>query len=110
MNVIASASSRNCSSTCRRRAPTALRSPISRVRSVTDTSMMFITPTPPIISVSVPMKTSTALSPLAIPLSAPVVSIESFTRSARIVPRFEPVPDRQDLPHLAHGGLVRPTR
>ena len=30
-----------------RRAPTALRTPISRVRSVTDTSMMFITPMPP---------------------------------------------------------------
>ena len=28
----------------------ALRTPISRVRSVTDTSMMFITPTPPIRS------------------------------------------------------------
>ena len=28
-------------------APTALRSPISRVRSVTETSMMFIIPTPP---------------------------------------------------------------
>ena len=27
----------------------ALRTPISRVRSVTDTSMMFITPTPPTI-------------------------------------------------------------
>ncbi len=30
-----------------RRAPTALRMPISRVRSVTETSMMFITPIPP---------------------------------------------------------------
>ena len=32
-----------------RRAPIALRMPISRVRSVTDTSMMFITPMPPTI-------------------------------------------------------------
>ncbi len=32
------------------RAPMALRTPISRVRSVTETSMMFITPTPPIRS------------------------------------------------------------
>ena len=31
----------------RRVAPMALRTPISRVRSVTETSMMFITPTPP---------------------------------------------------------------
>ena len=30
-----------------RREPTALRTAISRVRSVTDTSMMFITPMPP---------------------------------------------------------------
>ena len=33
-----------------RRAPTAMRRPISRVRSVTETSMMFITPIPPTIS------------------------------------------------------------
>ena len=31
----------------RRRAPRALRTPISRMRSVTDTSMMFMTTTPP---------------------------------------------------------------
>ena len=31
----------------RRRAPTAIRRPISRVRSVTDTSMMFMIPMPP---------------------------------------------------------------
>ena len=33
-----------------RRAPTAMRTPISRVRSVTEISMMFITPMPPTIS------------------------------------------------------------
>ena len=31
-------------------APSALRSPISRMRSVTDTSMMFMTPMPPTMS------------------------------------------------------------
>ena len=41
------ASMMNCISTRSRRAPSALRSPISRVRSVTATSMMFITPMPP---------------------------------------------------------------
>ena len=41
------ASIRNCVSTSRRLAPTALRSPISRVRSVTLTSMIFIMPMPP---------------------------------------------------------------
>ena len=43
-------SSRNCSRIARRVAPMALRIPISRVRSVTDTSMMFATPIPPTIS------------------------------------------------------------
>ena len=41
------ASMRNCVSTSRPCAPTASRMPISRVRSVTDTSMMFMTPIPP---------------------------------------------------------------
>ena len=42
-------STRNCRMMSRRRAPRALRTPISRMRSVTDTSMMFITTTPPTI-------------------------------------------------------------
>ena len=42
-----SASIRNWSSTSRSRAPMASRMPISRVRSVTDTSMMFMMPMPP---------------------------------------------------------------
>ena len=40
-------STRNCSSTCSRRAPIAMRMPISRVRSVTETSRMFMMPMPP---------------------------------------------------------------
>ena len=50
-----------------RRAPSALRSPISRVRSVTDTNMMFITPTPPMASVSTPMNVSTSFRPSTMP-------------------------------------------
>src|SRR3990172_8057271 len=42
-----SASTRNWARMSRRRAPTAIRRPISRVRSVTDTSMMFMMPMPP---------------------------------------------------------------
>ena len=38
---------RNCSITSWRLAPSALRMPISRVRSVTETSMMFMMTTPP---------------------------------------------------------------
>ena len=44
------ASTRNCRRMSLGRAPTAMRRPISRVRSVTDTSMMFMMPTPPTIS------------------------------------------------------------
>ena len=52
LNTIAS--TRNCSSMSTSRAPTAIRSPISRVRSVTDTSMMFMMPMPPTIAVLTP--------------------------------------------------------
>ena len=45
-----SASTRNCARMSRPRAPTALRMPISRVRSRTDTSMMFMIPMPPTTS------------------------------------------------------------
>ena len=44
------ASMRNCAMMSAGCAPTAMRMPISRVRSVTDTSMMFMTPMPPTIS------------------------------------------------------------
>ena len=44
------ASIKNCARMLPRFAPMALRTPISRVRSVTLTSMMFITPIPPTIS------------------------------------------------------------
>ena len=53
------ASARNWRTMSRRRAPMALRTPISRVRSVTDTSMMFITPMPP---TSRPMELSTTIT------------------------------------------------
>ena len=41
------ASVRNWRRTARGVAPSALRRPISRIRSVTETSMMFMTPIPP---------------------------------------------------------------
>ena len=44
------ASLRNCDKMLSGRAPTAIRRPISRVRSVTETSMMFMMPTPPTTS------------------------------------------------------------
>ena len=58
------ASIRNCCMMSPRRAPTAMRTPISRVRSVTDTSMMFMTPMPPTISeISAIMDTSSVMVP-----------------------------------------------
>ena len=49
-----------------RRAPIALRTPISRVRSVTDTSMMFITPMPPTIRPTEEMTTIAIARPAVI--------------------------------------------
>ena len=48
-----------------RRAPMALRTPISRVRSVTETSMMFITPMPP---TSRPMEEITTMTSATVPM------------------------------------------
>ena len=50
IDVRNTASIRNCQRISRRRAPSALRTPISRVRSVTEIIMMAMTPMPPTIS------------------------------------------------------------
>ena len=50
MSVTVAASTRNCQRISRRLAPNALRTPISRVRSVTEIIMIATTPTPPTIS------------------------------------------------------------
>ena len=63
------ASVKNCPMMSRRNAPSAFRMPISRVRSVTYTSMMFITPTPPIRSDSPAMKTIAPVTPPVICLN-----------------------------------------
>src|SRR6267154_1501966 len=57
-------SARNCSLMCRFLAPSARRSLISRILSSTDTSMIFITPTPPIPRVRVPIKVSRTCNPI----------------------------------------------
>ena len=53
------ASARNCARISLREAPTAMRSPISRVRSVTVTSMMFMIPIPEMISAIADTRIST---------------------------------------------------
>ena len=55
---------RICHMMSRRRAPSALRSPISRVRSLTTISMMFMMTMPPTTSDSATTPTSTAKMPL----------------------------------------------
>ena len=72
--VTSADSTRNCMRIVRRRAPNARRTPISRVRSVTATNMMFITPMPP---------TSSVIRPIAIatPNSADVSSLKILTSS-----------------------------
>ena len=55
----ADASMRNCITMVRLRAPSARRMPISRVRSRTDTSMMFMMPMPPTSSVMSPRPSAT---------------------------------------------------
>ena len=59
MPVRTTASSRNCMMMSIRLAPIAFRIPISFVRSVTETSMMFITPMPPTSS---PMELRTTIT------------------------------------------------
>ena len=82
------------------RAPSALRTPISRVRSCTLTNMMFMMPTPPIASVSTPMNVSTIFSPPTMP---PVISLrlrraEHVERA--LVGRVVAVALREELAHL----------
>ena len=56
------ASTRNCARMCQGFAPTAMRTPISRVRSVTLTSMIFMIPIPPTSSDTMAMDASSEVS------------------------------------------------
>jgi hypothetical protein len=71
------ASTRNWRCTSRSIAPTASRMPISRVRSVTDTSMMFMMPMPPtpmLTAASAPRK---RVSARVVPMAAAATSVMS---------------------------------
>jgi hypothetical protein len=61
------ASIRNCSSTSRSSAPMARRRPISRVRSVTLTSMMFMMPMPPTSRLTAATAPSSMVITLVVP-------------------------------------------
>ncbi len=67
------ASTRNCICTSRLRAPIARRIPISRVRSVTDTSMMFMMPIPPTSRLTAATAPRRAVITLVVPVIASAI-------------------------------------
>jgi len=92
-SVRVDASTRNCHRIARRVAPSALRTPISRVRSVTEIIMMATTPTPPTIS---PMDESTSIARKNMPVtwfhessSLSCVTIEKLFSWPGLSPRSE---------------------
>jgi hypothetical protein len=73
----------NCARIALGRAPSALRTPISRVRSITDTSMMFMTPTPPTSSAMRQMAPAAAVMATAKPWSSsPSLSLSNISKSS----------------------------
>ncbi len=88
MSDISTASIKNCRRIADLGAPIALRMPISRVRSVTVTSMMFMTPIPPTSS-EIPATIASRNVRVFVVDSAVESSVASFTtvkgRSATVV-------------------------
>ena len=73
------ASTRNCIKTSRSSAPMARRMPISRVRSVTETSMMFMMPMPPTRRLTAATALSRAVRTRVVPVSMVAISFMSRT-------------------------------
>ena len=71
------ASTRNCNSTSRATAPIASRMPISRVRSVTDTSMMFMIPIPPTTRLIPATAATMPVSNVVVPVSVSEICLVS---------------------------------
>ena len=106
--LITTDSVRNCSSTACREAPTAMRRPISRVRSVTVTSMMFMMPIPEITSAMVETRISTIVMTSAILLRGIQNRRQIFdvVARARAMPALQQLLDRRgQRPHV--GSLPR---
>ena len=68
-------STRNCVRTSEPRAPIAMRMPISRVRSLTETSMMFMMPMPPTIRDTDAMAASNPLITDVVLVAALAISV-----------------------------------
>ena len=76
------ASTRNCNRTSRSSAPMARRMPISRVRSVTDTNMMFIMPMPPTSKLTAATAPSSIVNTRVVPLNILAISFRSITEKS----------------------------
>ena len=73
------ASNRNCIMTSLANAPIAKRMPISRVRSVTDTSMMFMMPMPPTTRLTAAIAPKSAVIALVVLVTVSAISAMSRT-------------------------------
>ncbi len=96
------ASTRNWSSTSRSSAPIARRVPISRVRSVIDTSMMFMMPMPPTSRLTAATAPSSVVSSCVVPVMVRAISRVSSTLKLSSTP--SPMRRRSRI-RLLHGGL-----
>ena len=93
VSVRAIASNRNWRTMSRRRAPSALRTPISCVRSVTLTSMMFITPIPPTSRLTLEM--AIAIRPIAAVMPSNCWMIRSAVERSKFDGSFARTPRRR---------------
>ena len=73
-------------STSEPRAPMAMRMPISRVRSVTDTSMMFMMPMPPTSSEIEAMAASSSVITCVVLVAASAISVWLRTVKSSVSP------------------------
>jgi len=98
-------SAKNCPIIAPRVAPTALRTPISRVRSRTATSITFMTPMPPSISVTTPTAPRKYFMPLVILLKRGTPA-RCPDGGGLLVARVEAVQPAQGAAHLALAFVV----
>ncbi len=105
-NTTSSVSTKNCRTIERRVAPSALRTPISRVRSRTATSITFITPMPPMKSVAMPTAPRKYFMPSVIVRKAFASSTVSQMLRRLVVLRVELVDPAERAAQLALARLV----
>ena len=97
MTESVSASTRNCARMWCGLAPTAMRTPISRVRSVTLTSMMFMMPMPPTSSDTAAMLASSVVRVLVPSCCAPAISVRLRIEKSSSPPALDVVAVAQEV-------------